>query len=156
DFLDLVELFWRPKKESHAGRLMRRIRRLDSYLHRGLTNRQPGQSLSPELARRFVRVLNQLVRVPDLGTTLDVGRTLQSVDGRVENPSHIDSGPALHRANRRRLEAAFPDHIAPIEYTTTFSADTIVSPGAFLEQLAKSPLFAPELRNQWRTRDLAG
>src|SRR5437763_8573348 len=83
DFLDLVEYFRRPKKESHAGRLLRRIRRLDSHTHRGLTNRQPGQPLSPELARRFVRVLNQLVRDPDLATALDVGRTLQSVGGRV-------------------------------------------------------------------------
>src|SRR5205085_9188825 len=132
-----------------------RIRRLDSHTHRGLTNRQPGQPLSPELARRFVRVLNQLIRDPDLATALDVGRTLQSVGGRVENPSHIEPGPALHRANRRRLEAAFPEHIVPIEYTTTFSAETIVDANAFLAQLAKSPLFAPELRNQWRAGEIA-
>jgi hypothetical protein len=155
DFLDLIEYFRRPKKESHAGRLLRRIRRLDAHTFRGLTNRQPGQPLSPELERRFVRVLNQLIRDPDLATTLDVGRTLQSVAERVENPSHIEPGPALHRANRRRLEAAFPEHIVPIEYTTAFSGDSIVDVDAFLEQLARSPLFPPKLRNQWRAGDVA-
>ena len=47
------------------------------------------------------------------------------------------SGPALDRANRRRLERAFPRHIVPIEYTTTFSTDTIVD-AAFIRQLDPS------------------
>ena len=143
DFLDLVEYFRRPKKDSHAGRLLRRIRRLDSHTHRGLVNRQPGQPLSPELSRRFVRVLNQLIRDPNLATALD-GQT-----------STEHAGPPLHRANRRRLEAAFPEHIVPIEYTTTFSAETIVNAGAFLQQLPKSTLFPPELRSQWRAGEIA-
>ncbi len=122
DFFDLVELFWRPKKESAPGRLLRRIRRLDSHIHRGLTSRQPGQPLSPELSRRFIRVLNQLLHDPHLSTTLgsDVGTD--------------EPGPALDRANRRRLEAAFPKHIVAIEYTAAFTTDTIVDT-RFLRQL---------------------
>src|SRR5207237_3298727 len=61
DFFDLVEYFRRPKKDSTAGKLLRRIRRIDSHTHRALISRQPGQPLAPELTRRFIRVLNQLI-----------------------------------------------------------------------------------------------
>src|SRR5437763_13149330 len=60
DFLDLVEFFWQPKKDSHAGRLLRGIRMLDSHSYHGLGNRQPGQPLSPVQARRLLLALHQL------------------------------------------------------------------------------------------------
>ena len=125
DFLDLVEYFRRPKKESAAGKLLRRIRRIDPHTHRALTGRQPGQPLAPELSRRFIRVLNQLIHDPQLSMTLGGERSAE------------DPGPELDRANRRRLESAFPRHIVPIEYTTTFTTDTIVD-AAFLRQLDPS------------------
>jgi hypothetical protein len=125
DFLDLVEDFRRPKKESAAGKLLRRIRRIDRHTHRALTSRQPGQPLAPELSRRFIRVLNQLIHDPQLSMNLG------------GEPSVEVSGPALDRANRRRLESAFPRHIVPIEYTTTFTTDTIVD-AAFIRQLDPS------------------
>jgi hypothetical protein len=135
DYLDLVEYFRRPKPESPAGKLLRRIRKMDPHTHGALINRQPGQPLSPELSRRFIRVLNQLLRDRKLSTILDGERAAE------------ETGPALDRANRRRLEHAFPRHIVPIEYTAAFSSETIVDMEAFLRQLDPSEgnPFAPVL-----------
>jgi hypothetical protein len=152
DFLAFIDLFSGTRRGTQSGtwgpevaRLLQRIDQLEPHCSRELRGRRRGEPLNPELARRFVRALNQLVHDPKLAETLGGAAGAE------------EPGPELHRANRRRLEEAFPKHIVPIEYTTEITQNTILDLTMFVRQLDPSeghplahalwPRLSPTLRH---------
>ena len=102
----MVECFWRPKKESAAGKLLRRIRRLDLHTHRALTSRQPGQPPLREPAAPFERSEFSCADVRhDVGTVKGVYDKLIEAKRSCGEATRDLSFSKFHRLVMERTEA---------------------------------------------------